>query len=177
MEVQINFKLSVTDIKHYNFLKYKNLLYNSKIKIFTFTMLALLILIPIIEYISDKEINYSWLLLSFLFIILYFFFPYISSIGLKYYFKRDKFLQEQRRFTINDNELLFETDISSIHFNFDKIVRIIEDKHIFAILIGINRGFVLPKRVLNHNELLQIIELFIKKIPEDKLKLQDKINK
>ena len=172
MEVQISFKLTLTDLKQYNYLKFKEMMHNRKIKRLLIIIIGIILIIPISDFITNKQIDYFFVFAFIFFVSFYFFFPSISGLGLKYFIQRDHFIKEPRRFKINENGILIETDISSMSISFDKIYKIIEDKHIFALLIGINRGVILPKRVLAQDELLMVKELFAMYIPQDKLKFQ-----
>ncbi|MCK5197789.1 MAG: YcxB family protein [Spirochaetales bacterium] len=167
MEIKVEFKLNLQNLKQYNYLKFRD----KKRKTFSVIIRYFTIIVFLSTFVGYLfyNLNYSLPSIFALLVISDLCLPWLSIFGIKSSFMANPFLQEKREMNINEDGINIESVSMKIKIEYNQIHRIIEGKDIIGILLNENQGFILPKTALSEKEILSLFNILQNKVVQKKL--------
>lgn len=166
-----NIKIKLSDYRHFFFqhtFKYQ------PVRKITFFIIMFAIFLLVLFFSMRYNMNFLFYvsmiviaLFSFSFLIIL-----ILSFQINKNFTSNKLLQDELNYTINNEYFEVHSINTNSKLTWDKIYKVAESKHLFAIYISKAQAFLLPKHHLNTDQYNTIKNIIKNALPEKKLAIK-----
>lgn len=126
-------------------------------------------------FISGKQLDragmISSLITAIIFVALLIYLPISMRSRLKKLYTSDKFLQLEQTYDITVDSISVSSERSNTLVKWDEVYSLKESQDMFAIFLGKNRAFLIPKRFLDDAAMQELRQLATANLPAKKVKL------
>jgi len=163
MEYKFTGTITLDDFTQMNNFYSKEIFLKGKFSVFLYISLAVFIVFIVFNAINYKKIDFFEDILPILiFIALFVFLSNKPKLIYKRFYEKDKIMQEEQTFTVNETEIVMSSSSATVKIIKDKVNKIKHDKDTIYIFISEHRLVLIKSRYLNGAVNFEELREFIK---------------
>ena len=163
MEYKFTGKMTLDDFTQMNNFYYREFFFKGKFSVFLYISLAVFIVFMVLNAINYNKVDFFEDILPILiFIALFVFLSSKPRLMFKRFYEKDKIMQEEQTFAVNETEIVMSSSSASVKVTKDKVSKIKHDKDTIYIFISENKLVLIKSRYLNGAISFEELKEFIK---------------